>query len=488
MRSVGAPGMGNRIVLVNANLIRPPIAPIGLEYVATAVEDAGFAVEVADLSWSSGAESALRATLGERPLLVGLTLRNLDDSSAASRASFVGFHRDVVAMIHRLTDAPVVLGGAGFSISPAAAIAALGADFAVHGDGEQALLRLSMALNHQTGEDDWLSIPGLLFRASGRIHGSPPRPIDLAALPAPRRIYVDNRRYLSEGAQIGFETSRGCAARCTYCADPIAKGRSVRCRAPASIADEIAQLVRAGVDTFHTCDSEFNAARRHALDVCRTFSERGLGDSARWYAYCAPSDFDDELARAMRQAGCVGVNFGVDHVDDSMLSRLGRAHRLVDIERSRAACRNAGLAVMFDLLLGAPGETWASICSAIETMRRLAPDAIGIALGVRLYRGAPLADELAPHAMDSKKGVTNATDDLLEPSFFVEPTIEADCEDRLAAEIGEDPRFFYLGASDRNDDLPSYNYNENRELEGAIARGARGAYWDILRKLRAGQL
>ena len=31
-----------------------------------------------------------------------------------------------------------------------------------------------------------------------------------------------------------------------------------------------------------------------------------------------------------------------------------------------------------------------------------------------------------------------------------------------------------------------HNYNDNTELVEAISKGARGAYWDILRKLRTG--
>ena len=42
--------------------------------------------------------------------------------------------------------------------------------------------------------------------------------------------------------------------------------------------------------------------------------------------------------------------------------------------------------------------------------------------------------------------------------------------------IGEDQRFFLPG---------DYNYNDNKRLTTAIAEGARGAYWDILRKMRA---
>jgi len=41
-----------RVALVNTNRMKPPIAPIGLEYVAEALGAAGHRVEVLDLCWA----------------------------------------------------------------------------------------------------------------------------------------------------------------------------------------------------------------------------------------------------------------------------------------------------------------------------------------------------------------------------------------------------------------------------------------------------
>ena len=451
--------MAAPVLLVNANRIRPPIAPIAIDYLGTALEDAGFAVRVLDLAWSRDVEGDVARALAERPLLVGLTFRNLDDSSAASRRSFVAEHREVVRLIKSHTDAPVVVGGSGLSIAPGAALRALGAHAAVRGEGEGAIVALAL----------------------GRPGGGPP--IDLSAVAAPRRSFVDNARYLREGAQVGFETSRGCDGRCAYCADTLSKGCRVRARSPQSVAAELESLAAKGVDVFHTCDSEFNADPGHARAVCRAIAGRGLGGRIRWYAYCRPDRFGVELAEAMRAAGCAGVNFGADHVDAAMLARLGRAHRAANIESARFACRRAGMAVMLDMLFGAPGETRKTIEGAVESLRVLDPEAAGIALGLRLYRGTPLGDELAPPGAPPRPGVTGAADDLLEPAFFVEPGLGEDIGAHLASLVGKDRRFFYLGPA-AGGEIASYNYNENDPLDRAIAAGARGAYWDILRSMR----
>jgi len=465
--------MNGHVVLVNANRIRPPIAPLAIDYLGSALEDAGFEVSLVDLAWEEDAAQALGWALARRPVLVGLTWRNLDDSSAASRVSFVDDHRQVVASLRAATDAPVVLGGAGVSIAAGAALSATGADYAVHGEGEQALPLLAAACGRGPTPDALAHVPGLVWREGGRLRRNPAGAIDLGRQATPRRTFVDNRRYLEEGAQLGFEASRGCAAGCAYCADPVAKGRALRRRDPRAVADELSSLASDGLDVFHTCDSEFNADPSHAIEVARAIVARGLGERVRWYAYCTPRGFGRDQARAMRAAGCAGVNFGADHTGERMLSRLGRSHRLADIERAVTACREAGIATMLDLLLGAPGESRASIRICLDAVRGLDAQAVGVALGVRLYRGTPLGDRLV------------SAGDLLEPAFFVEPGLGDDIEPWLSAEIGGDARFFYLGAAGNAAGAESYNYNANVKLERAIVGGARGAYWDILRRLRA---
>src|SRR5512145_495822 len=135
--------MHPHVLLVNPNRVRPPIAPLALEYLAHALRRAGYEPRLLDLAWLPEAgpalESAARSALAERPVLVGVTIRNLDDSSRGSGVSFLEEHREVVALVRRHTDAPVVLGGVGLSIEPAAALEVLGADYAIRGEGESAL-------------------------------------------------------------------------------------------------------------------------------------------------------------------------------------------------------------------------------------------------------------------------------------------------------------------------------------------------------------
>jgi len=178
----------------------------------------------------------------------------------------------------------------------------------------------------------------------------------------------------------------------------------------------------------------------------------------------------------MHQAGCVGINFGVDSGDAEMLRRLGRAHAPGDILNAARCSRNADIAVMLDLLLGAPGETRASLTRTVELMRQAEPDCVGVSLGVRVYPGTELAAQVASPELHA--GLLGGQSPS-EPLFFLDPAVAPFAAHLLDSLIGDDPRFFFFDPSRPARD---YNYNANQRLVAALQSGLRGAYWDILRR------
>ncbi|MCX9010597.1 MAG: radical SAM protein [Candidatus Methanoperedens sp.] len=462
-----------RICLVNTNRIKPPISPIGIEYVAEALSAAGHLVSVLDLCWEDHWGTAIaRFFKGTDFNLVGVTLRNTDDCAFTSRQSFLAEFAAMVNTIRGQTDALIVLGGVGFSTMPEQIMSLCKADAGIWGDGESAFVELA---NRIEKKQEWSDVPDLILRRDGKWCRNPPsaQPLNL---PRMSRRWVDNKRYFREGGQIGIETKRGCPRPCIYCADPVAKGRKVRTRPPKDIVDEMERLIEQGINCFHTCDSEFNVPERHAMEVCREIIRRDLAGKMSWYAYCSPVPFSKELVSLMCGAGCAGVNFGVDSGDENMLKRLKRNFTPRDIANAALLCRGAGIPVMFDLLLGSPGETRESIIRTIELMRLAEPDRVGVSVGVRVYPGTELAELVKKDEL--KKGLTGGKGG--EPLFFIEPEISPFVFELLDELVGDDRRFFFFDPSrpDRN-----YNYNANQRLVDAISKGYRGAYWDILRRV-----
>ncbi len=362
----------------------------------------------------------------------------------------------------------------GFSTTPEIVLGLSGADAGIWGEGEFAFPELADKIEKS---QRWFDLPNLIYSVDGKCHRNQPMDLPLDSLPIMSRRWVDNRRYFTEGGQAGIETKRGCYCTCIYCADPVAKGKKVRVKPPKSVVDELENLVKQGIDHIHTCDSEFNVPYWHALQVCEEIIRRRLNNKIRWYAYCSPAEFSLEIAKQMHKAGCVGINFGVDSGDDMMLKHLKRNFSTHKIINSARWCKDVGIATMFDLLIGSPGETEESIIRTIELMKMAEPDRIGISIGVRIYPGTEL--ERMSKNKELSKGLIGS-DDPAEPLFFIEPDISSFVFALLDELIDNDERFFFFDPSKPN---RNYNYNANQLLVDAIKEGYRGAYWDILRRL-----
>ncbi len=474
-----------RVLLVNPNRLKPAIAPIALDYIASALRKHHYTVDLLDLCFEEDWEGAVDEYFDKDgtgdPLAVGVTLRNTDDAHYAGRQFFLPWYRGVVQRLQSWTPAPIVLGGAGFSVMPEAIMKYCGVQFGVWGEGEETVPMLLDCLRDGKKPS---GVPGLVYRSGGGYRRNPPRYFALGEADAPERTSIDNGRYFQEGGQAGVETKRGCPMGCSYCADPLGKGDRSRCRSPRSVADEVEQLIGLGIDHIHFCDSEFNLPSWHAIDVCEEFIRRGLGTKIHWYAYCAPSPFNREMANLFARSGCAGINFGADSGSDAMLKNLGRNHKVHHIDQTIDECKREGLPCMIDLLLGGPGETRETLRQSIEVMKAFDPDRVGASLGVRVYPGTALARFVRTQgplmSNPNLKGGPVVDGEFFEPVYYVSAEMGEDPVGYLDQLIGNDERFF---RGSKEVAGVSYNYADNRLLVEAIGRGYKGAYWDILRRL-----
>jgi len=472
------------VLLVNPNQMKPPVAPLALDYLAHALKQKGFQVDLLDLCFSTDYSLDIKSYFARNDVLaVAVTLRNTDDTYLASQDFCIDRYKQVIDLLKAQTSGPIILGGSGFSVMPQDILSYYGLALGIWGEGELSLLLL---LDRIAAKQDYSDVPGLICRDGRGFHFNKPQYLDLSSIAAPERNTVNNSRYFIEGGMGGVESKRGCPQGCIYCADPVGKGKKLRLRSPQSVADEIESLLEMGIDHLHFCDSEFNIPEGHARDVCLELVRRGLGDRVRWYAYASPVPFSQELAALYRKSGCAGIDFGVDSGNDDMLRRLGREFMVADLSRTAEVCHHEGIVFMYDLLLGGPGETRESMRETIETMKKISPDRVGAALGVRICPQTKMAALVKRQGSLNKNpnlhGTIAGNDRFFKPVFYVSSDLGRDAPEYLSTLIGEDERFFYASPSgaERN-----YNYNDNTVLVNAIKAGYRGAFWDILRRLGA---
>ena len=147
-----------RVLLVSANRERQPypVVPNGLACVASALDAAGHEVRFLDLCFERDPVGATkRAILEHNPGLVGVSVRNIDNSDAIALRHYTPEAKEIFSAVRETSpSAKVIAGGAAFGVAPEALFQCFGVDFAVAGDGERASVALveAVARGESAGE------------------------------------------------------------------------------------------------------------------------------------------------------------------------------------------------------------------------------------------------------------------------------------------------------------------------------------------------
>lgn len=351
-----------RIAFVSGNREKLPdaVVPLGILYVMASTPERHEKLLV-DLCFERDPEQALRDRLSDwQPELIAIGMRNIQNNDYSGIEDNVDYYAGLVAAAREACDAPIVVGGSGFSVMPAELMPRLGADYGISGEGEGAFPRLVEALEGAATPDaKALDAIGNLHRVvRGRVVSNPADRgfQDMNALPLPDRRLADPR-YYERYAIDSVQTKRGCPLLCDYCTYPIIEGRVGRAREPAAVVDEmfLALEQQPGIRHFFIVDSVFNLPRTHAKNVCRELITRGW--EIPWTCYANPLGFDPEMAELAREAGCAGMEIGSDSGVNEVLKRMRKGFTTDDIRRIHDLCKSAGVPDCHTFILGTRGES-----------------------------------------------------------------------------------------------------------------------------------
>jgi radical SAM superfamily enzyme YgiQ (UPF0313 family) len=412
-----------RVLLISANTERMNILPLplGLAFVAAASRRAGHDVRLLNLMFEGDTESALKDSIAEfRPEVIGISVRNIDDQNMDAPKFLLLPVRQVVAACRQLSDAPTVVGGAGYSIFPESALRYLGADVGIRGEGETIFPAL---LERVAKRAPLTGLPGI------HLPGQPPTDRSFAGtlddLPLPEAALWIPSVPASAELWVPVQSRRGCPMDCSFCSTGSIEGRPIRRRSPRGIADWLEQLAAGGFHNFHFVDNTFNLPPAYAKELCRQILERGLKINLLCIVY--PRWIDDELVRLMARAGCREISLGFESGSDRM---LGSFHKRFTIEQVRAVSKmfaDAGIFRRGFLLLGGPGETRETVEESLMFADSLNLDALKITVGLRIYPETPLA------ATAFGEGLIGPGDDLLWPRFYLAPRLREWLPERVIA-------------------------------------------------------
>ena len=445
------------ILLISANTLTTPypVYPLGLDYVARAIAPP-HKVQIADMNVIEDYAALGVLISAFEPHIIGLALRNVDNTDATDSQSFIEHYKELAATVRRHSQAPLILGGSGFTLFPEEMMRILKADYGVMGEGE----RLAPLLDAIENMTDVNTVPGIICGTSAK-----PAPV-LWEKPLARRFEPHAAHtgfYLRHGGMLNLQTKRGCHYNCIYCTYPHIEGRRLRLFPPEDVAVTATGLQAAGAKYFFITDSVFNADYEHSLAVARAFKKAGV--TIPWGAFFAPTKPPPDYYQNLADAGLTHVEFGTEALSDRMLASYHKPFRKHHVYTAHRSAREAGLYTAHYFLFGGPEEDALSLDTTLNNIEKLDRAALFFFCGVRIYPGAALS------AIALKQGQITATQSLLTPVFYRSQGIsEREIIRRVHTQADGRPNWI----------IGSGGVDTSRILARMYDRGFSGPLWEYL--------
>jgi radical SAM superfamily enzyme YgiQ (UPF0313 family) len=413
-------------------LIRPPAVetfrfsslsitpPLGLAYVAGALEAAGQRVEVVD----AVAEAPDKHTRYFRGYLVGLGFEELaarvpeDSKLVGITALFTHEWPAIIQLVEaikqRLPDVPVVLGGEHVTSMPELCLLTSRADYLVLGEGEETIVELVDALDRDAPMAEML---GIGYRLDGEAGGgdgaaasgskaarevvvNPRRSrtmgIDDIAWPAWHLIDLDTyheHRWMggmwSHNKSVPILATRGCPYQCTYCSAPNMWTPRWIPRDPKLVVDEIQHYYdQHGARNFPFQDLTAIIQRQWIIDFCNELLARGLDITWQMPTGTRSEAIDDEVAGLLKKTGMISMAYAPESGSETtrqLIKKKMKSDRMYQSMRSAVA---AELNVMVFMVIGFPHDTEEHLRENFEFLDTIAEIGINDA-AVGFYMALP---------------------------------------------------------------------------------------------------
>jgi anaerobic magnesium-protoporphyrin IX monomethyl ester cyclase len=389
-----------KILLVMMPAWNNDYAPYGLAHISAALKDAGHAVKSLDLNWKfwQYAKKHLKnpATFQDiafwnepekynietQPHLNGIfeTLKSEILSGEYSYVGFSLFDANLLASIEAFRfirklnpNIKIFAGGPGCtSRSPFYVERHLKnnlLDAAVFGEGEVSVVKLLEKWKNNASEE----VLGTWIReASGSIQKAPVRPLaDINTLPFPD--FSDFPIYNYDFWMMPIYFSRGCVAKCSFCAETKYWVR-FRILKTEKLIEMIKRTTEEyGISNFRFSDSLLNGSHKHLEKFVDSVAEQKV--SMTFSGFCRlESDLNAGLLEKMARAGCQSISFGLESASQTVTDLMNKEVDVRNYERIIKDTAAAGIRVTCCVMIGFPGERWRDFFQTAKTLVKLRSD------------------------------------------------------------------------------------------------------------------
>ncbi|MHA2105785.1 MAG: B12-binding domain-containing radical SAM protein [Candidatus Hodarchaeales archaeon] len=420
------------------NFLNFSAPPLGLAYMASVLEEAGYKNKVRLLdSRTIGltSEDFKRVIKRFRPDILGLQIKTPNYYDAVE-----------VSRIAKEEDVPYVIWG-GHHASPMAEevlTANQNVDIVFRGEAEYTFRDFVQAVDDGK---DWTGIRGISYRENGFIKHTPNAPLikDINELPFPARHLLPMDSYRIFGSALPATTmitSRGCPYDCEFCAVTSFYGRRWRTRTPENIAAEMEEIrEKYGVKAVAFVDDLFFTSEKRVLRICKAISDVRRTHDIYWGATVRADRGGLKMLTTMRKAGCRLIFVGVESGDQEILDSVKKETNLGEIEQFFRNSKKAHMDTLASISFGFPGETKQTIRKTMDWTINVLDPSLAIFTISTPYPGTPFFNQMREE--DKIKEFDFSKYNLFNPIV----DLTGISRDELKEEVKECYKRFYLRPS-----------------------------------------
>lgn len=408
-----------------------PVPPIGLAYIAAALDRDGHRVTVVD-----GAGEAIHQSLDFETAAGVLRRIGLSPDEIVSRLphdvdvigiSHMFLHewptvRELAAALKaRFPNVPIILGGENATAFHPWIFQESEHIFAcILGEGERSTSELIQRI---ANGESLAGCPGIAFRQDdGDIlnSGLPVRMRDLGEVerPAWELFPLENYwRYsdffgIHRGRSIPVLGTRGCPYKCTFCSSPQMWTTRYVVRDVVDLVDEIEDYVRRfNIENVNFCDLTAVTKRQWTLDLCAELKRRNLDLEFQIPVGTRIESLDDEVLFRLHEAGCRYITFAPESGSPRMLEVYDKRVTLDRIHSAIRGARRVGLHSRVNIIIGHPEERWSDVALSLKFLIRAAWNGCDDAAVIMFCA--------YPGSKDFEQLVTSGTHRIDEAAYYV---------------------------------------------------------------------
>ena len=363
--------------------------PLGLAYIASALQNAGHKITIYNQDVYHYPESHL----------VDYLTHNYFDVVAVSVIGGYYQYQKLIKIsdaINSIQNRPFyILGGHGPSPEPEYFLKKTNADAIVIGEGEISTVNLLAALENNI---DISSVNGIAYLDNDEklILTKPQeliKDIDSIAFPAwdlfPMDYYSLLREPKSQNRERCFPvlSGRGCTFKCNFC---YRMDKGFRPRSAESIIEEI-KILKKNHRVFYInfADELFMSSSKRTKELCNAFIEANL--NIRWSCNGRLNYATSDVLKFMKKAGCVFINYGIECMDNTILKNMNKNLTVEQIIAGIEATIAEGISPGYNIIFGNIGENADTLQKGIDFLLKYDDHAqLRTIRPVTPYPGSPL--------------------------------------------------------------------------------------------------